>query len=121
MSLSFQKHISKNSQAIKKRIQSNTNGHNFTFSDKKVFEVSDEERERIFEDAWAAGGLGFRACFQDIAFDKDANDLASEFIKRKIRSIVNDDELAEKLTNINHAFASKRPAFDSNYFILIKK
>ena len=116
LSLSFQKYISKNSQAIKKRIQSNTNGHNFIFSDKKVFEVSAEERERIFEDAWAAGGLGFRACFQDIAFDKDANDLASEFIKRKIRSIVNDDELAEKLTNINHAFASKRPPIDTNYF-----
>ena len=116
LSISFQKYISENSKAIKKRIQSNTNGHNFTFSDIKVFEVSEEERERIFEEAWAIGGLGFRACFQDIAFDKNSNDLASEFIKRKIRSIVKNDELAKKLTNINHAFGSKRPPIDTNYF-----
>lgn len=64
-------------------------------SERKVFDVDDEEREKIFEEAWTKGGLGFRACFQDIAFDKKANDVAADFIKRKIRSIVKDPETAK--------------------------
>lgn len=112
----FQKYLRGNYDDIKKMIQSNTNGHPFAFSDRKVFDVSDEEREEIFEEAWTRGGLSFRGCFQDVAFDKKANDLAADFIKRKIRSIVKDAETAKKLTDIDHAFGSKRPPIDTNYF-----
>ena len=75
-----------------------------------------KKHEEIFEEAWAKGGLGFRACFQDISFDKKANDVAADFIKRKIRSIVKDPETAKKLTDIDHPYATKRPPIDTNYF-----
>ena len=44
-------------------IQSNTNGHPFLFSERKIFDVSEEEREEIFERAWESGGLSFRLRF----------------------------------------------------------
>jgi cation diffusion facilitator CzcD-associated flavoprotein CzcO len=116
LSSEFQKYVQENRDDIKKTIQTTPNGHPFVISERKVFDVSDDEREEIFEEAWERGGLGFRACFQDIAFDKKANDVAADFIKRKIRSIVNDSETAEKLTDIDHPYATKRPPIDTNYF-----
>jgi cation diffusion facilitator CzcD-associated flavoprotein CzcO len=116
LSSDFQKYLQENRENIKKMIQSNTNGHPFLFSDRKVFDVTEEEREEIFEKAWARGGLSFRGCFQDIAFDKKANDLAVDFLKRKIRSIVKDSEKSNILTDIDHVFGSKRPPIDTNYF-----
>lgn len=116
LSPDFQKYVQENREAIKKTIQTTPNGHPFVISERKVFDVDDEEREKIFEEAWTKGGLGFRACFQDIAFDKKANDVAADFIKRKIRSIVKDPETAKKLTDIDHPYATKRPPIDTNYF-----
>src|ERR1044072_1012127 len=48
--------------------------------------------------------------------DKKANDTAAEFIKRKIRSIVKDQETAAILSDIDHPYAAKRPPIDTNYF-----
>ena len=121
LSSEFKKYIKENFEEIKNTIQSNTNGHYFKFSEQKIFDASEEEREKIFENAWLNGGLGFRACFNDIAFDKKANDLASDFIKRKIRKIVKDPQKAKILTDIDHAFASKRPPIDTNYFETFNK
>ena len=43
-------------------------------------------------------------------------DTASEFIRQKIREIVNDPETAEKLLPRDHPFSSKRALIDTNYF-----
>ena len=58
--------------------------------ERKAVETPPEERETIYEAAWERGGLQFRASFQDMLVDKEANDTAADFIKRKIRSIVKD-------------------------------
>ncbi|PWY75726.1 FAD/NAD(P)-binding domain-containing protein [Aspergillus eucalypticola CBS 122712] len=50
-------------------------GFGFEESSKPTFSVSEEERERIFEDAWAK--------------DEEANKAAAEFICRKIRQMFN--------------------------------
>ena len=62
------------------------------------------------------GGLQFRACFRDLLVDKAANDTAANFICDKIRQIVKDPATAEKLADIDHPYAAKRPPIDSNYF-----
>ena len=61
--------------------------------------VSEEERQRIFEEAWQHGG-GFRfmfGTFGDIATDEDANEAAASFIRSKIAEIIEDPETARKL------------------------
>lgn len=78
--------------------------------------VTDEERERIFDKAWAKGG-GFRFMFEtfcDIATDEAANKVAQDYIRRKIDQIVKDPETARKLKP-NDLYA-KRPLCDSGYY-----
>ena len=81
-----------------------------------TFEVSPEERERIYQRAWDEGG-GFRFMFEtfnDIATDEEANEEAAKFIRRKIADIVKDPETARKLTP--HDLYARRPLCDTGYF-----
>jgi len=79
--------------------------------------VSDDERLAIYEEAWQEGGFKFlTATFNDISADRRANDTASEFIRNKIREMVKDPDVAEKLVPVDHPFTSKRPLIDTNYF-----
>ena len=112
----FQRYVRENAAQIRATMHGTANGHPFVVEDQSVFDVTDEQRTAIFEAAWAKGGLQFRANFRDITTDKAANDTAANFIKAKIRSIVANPETAEKLADIDHPYAAKRPPIDSNYF-----
>jgi len=101
---------------IKARMKSNTSGHPYLISPRRTFEVSAAERRALYEEAWARGGLGFRATFQDMMVDKAANDEASAFLREKIRAIVKDSKTADALTAFDHPFATKRPPIDTEYF-----
>lgn len=79
-------------------------------------DVTPEERERIFEEAWADGG-GFRfmfGTFSDIILDEDVNKFAQDFIKSKIRATVKDPVKAEKL--MPKDLYAKRPLCDAGYY-----
>ena len=78
--------------------------------------ASPEERERVFEAAWQRGG-GFYfmfGTFCDIATSQVANDAAADFIKGKIKQIVKDPKVAEKLTPKD--LYAKRPLCGNNYY-----
>jgi cation diffusion facilitator CzcD-associated flavoprotein CzcO len=92
-------------------------GQPYTLLDRSALSVSDEEREAIYEAGWQEGGFKFvLSTFNDISADRRANDTASEFIRNKIRSIVRDPDVAEKLVPRDHPFTSKRALIDTNYF-----
>lgn len=112
----FQRYVSENYEAIRRATLSTQNGQPFAVEDKSAFDVTPEERQKLYEAAWVKGGLQFRATFRDLLMNKAANDTASDFIKRKIREIVKDPATAEKLADIDHPFAAKRPPIDTNYF-----
>jgi cation diffusion facilitator CzcD-associated flavoprotein CzcO len=110
-------------QAIKddyaeiRRVQrESTNGHPFVISSRSALDPADDERRAIYEAAWERGGLRFRASFSDLLSDRAANDTASDFIRAKIREVVRDPEVAERLTPRDHGFATKRPPIDTHYF-----
>ena len=83
---------------------------------RKTFDVSPQEREEIFEWAWAKGGnyTFTNETFCDVTSDRAANELAGDFIKRKIVETVTDPETARLLTP-TEIFA-RRPICDSGYF-----
>lgn len=112
----FKAYVKTHHDEIRTVMHRTPNGHPFDISTRKVFDVSEEEREALYEKAWDVGGLRFRATFQDLLVDKRANDTAAEFMKRKIREVVADPETARKLTDIDHPFATKRPPIDTDYF-----
>nr|AAN37494.1 cyclohexanone monooxygenase [Rhodococcus sp. Phi1] len=78
--------------------------------------VSEEERNRIFQEAWDHGG-GFRfmfGTFGDIATDEAANEAAASFIRSKIAEIIEDPETARKL--MPTGLYAKRPLCDNGYY-----
>ena len=116
LSEEFVQYVREHHDEIRAVVRSTPNGHPFRIAKRKAFEVSEAEREAIYEAAWQKGGLQFRASFYDMLLDKKANDTAAEFIKRKIRETVKDPNTAQALADIDHPYATKRPPIDTNYF-----
>ena len=79
-----------------------------------AFDVSDEERNIIYEKAWQEGGQAMLFAFTDLLTNEKANETAAEFVRNKIRKIVNNKETAEKLCPNNHPIGTKRLCLDSN-------
>ena len=101
---------------IRRTERETPNGHAFRIQDRSALEVSAEEREALFEAAWAEGGLKFRATFRDLLSNAEANATAAAFIKRKIRELIHDPAVADALTDFDHPYAAKRPPIDTEYF-----
>lgn len=81
----------------------------------KTFEVSDVERNKIYERCWEKGGLSYSTAFRDSSVNLAANEDVSDFIRRKIAEIVDDPDTARALQP-QHIYACKRPCLDTNYF-----
>ena len=74
-----------------------------------ALEVSDEQRRSIFESKWNEGGFHFaNECFNDLATNHESSELASEFIRSKIRQIVEDPATADLLSPKTYSFNGKR-------------
>ena len=84
--------------------------------EKSALSVTEEERQEVYEARWEKGGLGFGAGFVDLIIVEPANDTAAEFLRSKIRGIVNDPETAELLCPRDYPYGTKRPCVDTNYF-----
>ncbi len=90
-------------------------GIHFRYNPESAVEVSDQRRREEFEARWAHGGVTFMGAFSDLLFDRRANDAAAEFVRSKIRQIVNDPEVAELLCPDN-IIGCKRLCVDTDYY-----
>jgi cyclohexanone monooxygenase len=88
----------------------------YELNPQSALEVSAEAREAEYERRWAAGGTAFMASFSDLLLNKEANDTAAEFVRRKIRAMVHDPEVAETLAPTNHPIGTKRICVDTRYY-----
>jgi cation diffusion facilitator CzcD-associated flavoprotein CzcO len=87
-----------------------------------VLDTTPEERDREFDRMWDVGGFAFwLANYQDMFFSKEANDVIADYLKRKIRSTVNDPVVAEKLIPKTYPYGTKRLPLDTNYFETFNK
>lgn len=85
--------------------------------DKSALEVSEAERNAAYEDGWQRGTLvGLMQKYHDLLTDERANETASEFVRNKIRQIVDDPVTAEKLCPKTFPLGSKRACLDTNYY-----
>ena len=82
-----------------------------------TFEVTPEEREAFFEKLYAEKGFGiWQGNFRDILMDKAANATLSDFVARKIRQRVKNQQTAEKLIPKNHGFGTRRVPLETRYY-----
>jgi cation diffusion facilitator CzcD-associated flavoprotein CzcO len=92
-------------------------GYPFDPIRRRTSSVPLSERLEIFEELWAAGGLRFfLGGFIDMMSDPEANEFASEFIRNKIREVVDDPATAEILCPSDHRYGAKRPPIDTDYY-----
>jgi len=73
-----------------------------------TFDVSEEERNAEYERRWQMGGFAFLVAYADSGSDRVANETIADFVRNKIRGIVKDPELAEKLCP-NFVYAKQTP------------
>ena len=79
--------------------------------------VDEAARAARFEAAWESGTLyGMVAAYTDLLVNREANDTAAEFVRKRIREIVDDPDIAERLSPRNHPLGTKRPCLDTNYY-----
>ena len=85
-------------------------------TDKLISETPVEERLRVYEERWAKGGFAFGGAFVDLLITKEANDTFVDFVAEKVRKVVKDPEVAEKLIPRTYPVGSKRVCVDTGYF-----
>ena len=82
-----------------------------------AMQVSEEERNRRFQQGWDDGTLyGPFTAFNDIIANQASNDCAAEFVRRKIREQVTDPDVAESLCPYDFPLATKRMCLDTGYY-----
>jgi len=80
-----------------------------------ALEVTSDERSQEFETRWQEGGLTFLGAYADLLFNQEANEAAASFVRDKIRSIVKDPDVAERLCPAN-IIGAKRLCIDTGYY-----
>lgn len=85
-----------------------------------ITDAPDDEIERILEERWESEPQSLGSVFEDLLTNEESNERVCEFISSKIREIVDDPEVAEKLVpqgQTDHPYAAKRPplGYDGYY------
>ena len=83
--------------------------------EESALEWTPEQRQAHYERWWRTGGLTFLASYGDLMFDAQSNASAAEFVRGKIREMVNDPKVAELLTP-DQTIGCKRLCADTGYF-----
>ena len=105
-----------NFDAIWEQVRNSVVAFGFEESGVEAMSVSEEERNRVFQENWDKGN-GFRfmfGTFSDIATNPEANAAAAAFIRSKISEIVEDPDTARKLTPTD--IYAKRPLCNEGYY-----
>ena len=85
--------------------------------DENAADVSDEEREAMFERLYKGPGFSlWLGNYKDVMMNPEANRLVSEFVAKKIRQRVKDPKTAEKLIPRDHGFGLRRVPLETNYY-----
>ncbi len=109
--------IKANYREIRRVVRESRAGFPYVMQTRSAMDVSDEERQAIYEELWKDGGFKFLwGSFNDLLINLESNTTAADFIRGKIRETVNDPEVAEMLSPTNHPYATKRPPIDTHYY-----
>ncbi|PLS02499.1 flavin-containing monooxygenase [Neobacillus cucumis] len=112
----YTRQIRENYSEIRNQMRSSLTGIPAVPRDRSALDDTAEERRRTFEAAWEKGGLlTISYSYNDLSLTPEANETVAEFIRSKIREVVKDQEVAEKLLP-SFYYGTKRPIIDTDYF-----
>jgi cation diffusion facilitator CzcD-associated flavoprotein CzcO len=101
---------------MKDQIRNHPFASTFDLNERESKSLSYEERQRVLEAKWEFGGFQYVwETFNDFFSSDQCNEELSEFIRKKIRIIVDDPVTAEALCP-KYPLFSKRPPLGHGYF-----
>ena len=84
--------------------------------------VSEEERQQRYQALWDRGAIPHLGSeFADLLLDEKANDTLAQFVRSKIRSVIEDSNVADILTPTEFPICTKRACLDTNYYQTFNK
>lgn len=105
---------------LRTRAKKNRVGIDYQVGETSVLDATPAEREAMFDDCWAKGGLPFLAGFADLFDSREANDFAADYVRRKIHALVNDPEIADALSP-ETIIGCKRLCVDTDYYVTFNR
>ena len=104
-------------ESLRAVLASSIHGFHHPVNSRCAFDDSPGARLAFFETMWASPGfMKFTSNYVDLLTNPDANEEWCEFIASKIRAIVRDPDIAEKLIPRDHRYGEKRPPYVTGYF-----
>jgi cyclohexanone monooxygenase len=88
----------------------------YEYGTQSALEMSDEARAEEMERRWRKGGTNFAHSFNDTFINRQSNELLSEFVRGKIRQLVQNPDVAERLLPHDHGIGTKRICVDTGYY-----
>ena len=79
-------------------------------------DVTEQQQQEELERRWQQGGLVMWAPFIDVMENENANAIAGDFVRDKIRSTVSDPHVAELLCPAGYPYGAKRVCVDTDYY-----
>jgi cation diffusion facilitator CzcD-associated flavoprotein CzcO len=101
--------------AMRARAKTTHPGIDGSFNKGSASEATPEERRAEYQRRWREGGLTFMGAYGDLILHKEANDTAADFVRERIREIVESPQTADALCPKN-IIGGKRLCVDSNYY-----
>ncbi|WP_353227270.1 NAD(P)/FAD-dependent oxidoreductase [Novosphingobium sp.] len=82
-----------------------------------ALDCTPEQREEILEKGWQSkSAFQLLVAFTDVQTDRAANEIVCEFVRNKIRSIVHDPVVAERLCPTTYPIGGKRLCIGNGYY-----
>lgn len=84
-----------------------------------VFDLTPEEREKVWEDCWERGAFNFLFAFNDVSLDLKANRAAYDFWAKKVRARMKNpvkQDLMAPLVDPPYPFGNKRTPLEADYY-----
>ena len=87
----------------------------FEYNETLADDMAPDVRQKELETRWDQGGFAFLGAFGDLMATHEANHIAAEFARSKMRASVKNKEVAEKLLPFDHPVGVKRLCLDTDY------
>jgi len=87
-----------------------------------ALDATPAERAATYQEAWENSHLfALRLTYADLMVSEEANETVAEFLRGKIRELVKDPVVAERLTPRSYPFATKRPCIGKGYYEMFNR
>lgn len=109
--------VIRNYPSYREQCRNNFLGAPYPPAEPSALAATPEQRLEMYDKYYDGGAFRLlMSTYGDLIFSQAANDTLTDYIRDRIRKRVADPETAELLCPVDHAYATKRSLFETNYY-----